>query len=240
MKKSILIFIITYNASFRLKSVFNKIPLNNNKFNLKILISDDASKDDTRIVAKKIKNIHQCVLLNFNKKNKNYGGNIKYCLNYSIKNDYDYAVMIHGDDQYDPSIIFDMIKKIANNKNYAAVCGSRMINKKNALKGGMPLYKFIGNIFLTNVFNFFYNTKFTDCHTGFWIYNLSILKKINYNQVTNSFNFDNQLRIKLIKNYKISEFSIKTFYRNEKSSLHLIYSFRFLIDIFLDKIFRNK
>ena len=112
MKKSILIFIITYNASFRLKSVFNKIPLNNNKFNLKILISDDASKDDTRIVAKKIKNIHQCVLLNFNKKNKNYGGNIKYCLNYSIKNDYDYAVMIHGDDQYDPSIIFDMIKKL--------------------------------------------------------------------------------------------------------------------------------
>jgi GT2 family glycosyltransferase len=241
VKKSILIFIITYNASFRLKDVFNKLPLNenSNKFNIKVLISDDASKDNTKTFAKKIKSVHKNIILNFNKKNKNYGGNIKYCLNYSIKNNYDYAAMIHGDDQYDSSPIFKMIKKISNSKSYAAICGSRMINKKDALKGKMPLYKFIGNIFLTKIFNFFYKTKFTDCHSGFWIYNLLILKKNNYNQLTNNYNFDNQLRIKLINNYKILEFPIKTNYKNKNSPFHLIYSFRFIIDIFLDKIFKT-
>ncbi len=146
--------------------------------------------------------------------------------------------MLHGDNQYDPNYIVKMIKKM-NIKKYAAICGSRMINKNDALKGGMPLYKFFGNIILTNIFNFFFNTKFTDCHSGFWFYNLSVIKKINFDQNTNSFNFDNQLRIKLIKNYKIAEIAIKTYYGTERSSVHLFYALNFVIDL-LKEIFLKK
>jgi GT2 family glycosyltransferase len=239
MKKSILIFIITYKASFRLQKVFNRIPFNQLKnFKIKILISDDGSFDNTIFFARKIKVNNNNVILNINKINKGYGGNIKFCLNYSISNNYDYAVMLHGDNQYDPNYIVKMIKKM-NIKKYAAICGSRMINKNDALKGGMPLYKFFGNIILTNIFNFFFNTKFTDCHSGFWFYNLSVIKKINFDQNTNSFNFDNQLRIKLIKNYKIAEIAIKTYYGTERSSVHLFYALNFVIDL-LKEIFLKK
>lgn len=243
MKKSILIFIITYKASFRLQKVYNRIPFNKLKnFEIKILISDDASFDNTRLFARKIKLNNNNIILNLNKINLGYGGNIKHCLNYSIINNYDYAVMLHGDNQYDPNYIIKMIKKMSI-KKYAAICGSRMINKCDALKGKMPLYKFFGNIILTNIFNFFYNTKFTDCHSGFWFYNLSVIKKVKFDQNTNSFNFDNQLRIKLIKNYKIAEIAIKTYYGTERSSVHLFYALNFLGDIlkdfFLKRYFRK-
>ena len=79
--------------------------------------------------------------------------------------------MVHGDGQYHPKYILPIIKKLEQN-NSAAVCGSRMINKKNALKGNMPFYKFVGNIFLTKLFNIIYSTNFTDCHTGYIIFNI--------------------------------------------------------------------
>ena len=200
MKKKILIFIITYQASYRLKKVFDSIELKKLKnYKIKILISDDNSKDDTLEVAKKIyKKNNSLVILKNNKKRLNYGGNIKLCINYAIKNKYDYAIMVHGDGQYHPKFILPIIKKLEQNDS-AAVCGSRMIHKKNTLKGKMPLYKFIGNIFLTKLFNIVYSTNFTDCHTGLWIYNLKHVKKNIISSLTNTFNFDNQMRINLVK-----------------------------------------
>jgi hypothetical protein len=148
--------------------------------------------------------------------------------------------MIHGDEQYDPKYINDMIVKINSQKKIAAICGSRMLYKKDALKGGMPKYKFIGNIILTKIFNFFFNAKFTDCHSGYWFYNLLYIKKINLEKINNNFNFDNQLRINLInKKLKILEVPIKTYYGNERSSVHLIYALRFLLDLFKGKLFKT-
>jgi len=245
MKKSILIFIITHFASHRLEKVYNRIPLRKilaKDFKFKVLISDDESKDDTVAIAKKIAQRDRNIKLNFNKKNLGYGGNIKFCLKYAIKNNYDYAVMIHGDNQYDPKYINNMIDMILFNKKTAAVYGSRMFYKKNAIKGGMPIYKFIGNIILTKIFNFFFNTRFTDCHSGFWFYNLSFIKKINLRKIEDNFNFDNQLRINLIKKkFNILEIPIQTYYGTEKSSMHLLYAIRFLFDILKNKlsIFNN-
>jgi GT2 family glycosyltransferase len=243
MNKSILIFIITYFASHRLKKVYKKIPFKqifSKKFRAKVLISDDKSTDDTIKIAKKISYNNKNVILNFNKKRLGYGGNIKFCLNYAIKNNYDYAVMIHGDEQYDPKYINEMILKINCQKKIAAICGSRMLYKKDALKGGMPKYKFIGNIVLTKIFNLFFNAKFTDCHSGYWFYNLLYIKKINLKKINNNFNFDNQLRINLInKKLKILEVPIKTYYGNERSSVHLIYALRFLLDLFKGKLFKT-
>jgi hypothetical protein len=237
MKKKILIFIITYQASFRLKKVFDAIDFKKLKnYKVKIFISEDNSKDDTLEIAKAIyKKNKSLVILKKNKKRLNYGGNIKSCLNYAIKNNFDYAVMVHGDGQYHPKYILSIIKKLEQNDS-AAVCGSRMINKKNALKGNMPFYKFVGNIFLTKLFNVIYSTNFTDCHTGYWIYNFKYIKKNTLLSLTNTFNFDNQMRINLIKNkLEIKEIPIKTIYGNERSSMHIIYALKFFFETILKR-----
>ena len=238
MKKKILIFIITYQASYRLKKVFDSIELKKLKnYKIKILISDDNSKDDTLEVAKKIyKKNKSLVILKNNKKRLNYGGNIKLCINYAIKNNYNYAIMVHGDGQYHPKFILPIIKKLEQN-DIAAVCGSRMIQKKNTLKGKMPLYKFIGNIFLTKFFNIVFSTNFTDCHTGLWIYNLKYVNKNVISSLTDTYNFDNQMRINLVKKkLEIKEVPIKTIYGNERSSIHLIYAIKFFFETILKKI----
>ena len=238
MKKKILIFIITYQASYRLKKVFDSIELKKLKnYKIKILISDDNSKDDTLEVAKKIyKKNKSLVILKNNKKRLNYGGNIKLCINYAIKNNYNYAIMVHGDGQYHPKFILPIIKKLEQN-DIAAVCGSRMIQKKNTLKGKMPLYKFIGNIFLTKFFNIVFSTNFTDCHTGLWIYNLKYVNKNVISSLTDTYNFDNQMRINLIKKkLEIKEIPILTIYGNERSSFHLMYAIKFFFETILKKI----
>lgn len=237
MKKKILIFIITYQASFRLKKVFDSIEFKKLKnYKVKIFISEDNSKDDTLKIAKEIyKKNRSLVVLKNNKKRLNYGGNIKSCLNYAMKNNFDYAVMVHGDGQYHPKYILPIIKKLEQNDS-AAVCGSRMINKKNALKGNMPFYKFVGNIFLTKLFNVIYSTNFTDCHTGYWIYNFKYIKKNILSNLTNTFNFDNQMRINLIKNkLEIKEIPIKTIYGTERSSMHIIYALKFFFETIIKK-----
>ena len=239
MKKKILIFIVTYNASFRIITVLNKIKkLNKKKDNFKILISDDFSKDDTVDYIKKIKFPKKIEII-LNKKNLGYGANIKRCLAFALKKKFDYAIMIHGDDQYDAKYIPSMIKKL-NEPNVHAVTGSRMLNKSNAIEGGMPFYKFIGNIVLTKIFNILYKTNFTDCHTGLWGYNLKIFKSIKLNKMDDGFNFDNTTRISSINHeLNVKEISIKTYYRTEESRWHIIYAYNFLRYILTD-FFKGK
>jgi hypothetical protein len=238
-KKKILIFIITYYASYRLKKTFDLIPFKKlRNYQIKVLISDDNSTDDTKEIAKKI-SVRNKKLIFFknNKKRLNYGGNIKSCLNFAINNNYDYALMLHGDSQYHPRYVSSMIKKILKSK-CAAVHGSRMMNKKNALKGNMPIYKFLGNFLLTKYFNFIYNKNFTDCHSGYWIYDLNYINKQIIKKLTNGISFDNQMRIYLIKNsLKINEIPIMTIYGNEKSSVHIIYALKFIFETISKRFF---
>ena len=228
MKKKILLFIVTYNSSFRLINIMNKInKINKKNDTYKILISDDCSTDDTIDYIKKIKK-NKNIKIIINKRNLGYGGNIKQCLSYGIKKKFDLAVMIHGDDQYDAKYVPALVKKLKS-KNTDIVTGSRMLNKHTAMKGGMPIYKFIGNIILTKIFNILCNTNFTDAHTGLWAYNLNIFKYINLKKMDNGYNFDNQIRITAVNNnLKIKEISINTFYRTETSRWHIIYSLNFL------------
>ena len=143
-KKKILIFIITYYASYRLKKTFDLIPFRKLKnHSIKILISDDNSKDDTKKIAKEIyKKNKSLTFININKKRLNYGGNIKLCLNFAINNDYDYAIMLHGDNQYHPKYLCLLIKKILKFKA-SAVYGSRMINKKKHLRAKCHYINFL-------------------------------------------------------------------------------------------------
>jgi len=240
MKEKLLIFIITYKASYRLNNVYKKIDLKKlKKYNVKILISDDLSGDDTEIIAKKIvKKNKKKVFFKLNKYNLHYGGNIKSCINYASKNKFKYAAMIHGDDQYSPIYIPAMLNKIKKD-NSTCVCGSKMYNIRKALKAKMPLYKLIGNIVLTKIFNFVFKTKFSDCHTGLWLYNLTKLNKnINFKKISNGYNFDNQLWIELVKKkLSISEIPIIATYGDERSSVHLFYAVKFLFETIYRKYF---
>ncbi len=235
--KKILIFVTSYKTSSRLFTVIKKIKsIKNNKFRLKILISDNSSPDDTVSYIKKIQKKEK-VIVNINKKNLGFGGNVKFCLKFAIKNKFDYALMVHGDDQYDPRNLNKMIKKFFNTYNCAAVTGSRMLIKKNALMGTMPIHKFIGNIVLTKIFNFLMNTNFTDAHSGLWFYNIEKIKKIQLNKITNGYNFDSQLRLSLInRKYSISEIAIKTKYADEPSKIHLTYAIKFFLDLLVNSI----
>lgn len=241
MKNKILIFVITYKASFRVLKVIKRIPFKyfkNKRF--KILISDDNSRDNTIDFIKKIKKKYKSkVVVNFNKFNMGYGRHIKQCINYAYKNKYSYAVMIHGDNQYDPKYSSIMVNNLISNKNLSATVGSRMTRKINALKGKMPFYKFVGNIFLTGIFNLLHGTRFTDCHTGYWGYNLDLIKRNTFKDLDNNFCFDIDLRLKLIsKNKKIQEVPIKTFYGTERSSYHFIYATRFFFKTIAFRIFK--
>ena len=242
MKYKILIFIITYKASFRVIDVIKKLPLKYLKqHNYQIYVSDDCSNDDTVIYIDKIKSkFKKKLTININKKNLGYGANIKNCINFAFKNDIDYAVMLHGDNQYNPKYLKDMLKNLITQSNIAAMSGSRMTKKINALKGRMPLYKFFGNIVLTKLFNFLYNANFTDCHTGYWAYNLNIIKKKVFHAADNKFCFDIDMRLMLTKNKLIiGELPIETIYGNERSSIHFIYALRFFLKIFKYKLFKK-
>ena len=240
MKDKILIFIITYKASYRVKNVVQKIPFRyfRNK-NFKIYISDDDSRDDTINYIRKIKKKYKSkVIVNFIKKNVGYGANIKKCLNYAYKNKFSHAVMIHGDNQYNPKYIIKMLDNLLKDNKTAAAVGSRMTKKINALKGKMPIYKFIGNIFLTSLFNLLHRTKFTDCHTGYWAYNLKLIKENTFKNLDDNFCFDIDLRLQLVSEGKyIKEIPIETFYGTERSSVHLIYALRFFLKTIIFKLF---
>jgi len=148
--------------------------------------------------------------------------------------------MVHGDNQYNPKYIKDMLTISFKNPNVAAVVGSRMAKKLNALKGNMPLYKFIGNIVLTKFFNIFYSSNFTDCHTGYWAYNLNKIKKQFFVKADNGFCFDIDMRLMLTKDKAtIRELPIDTYYGTERSSMHITYAVRFFLRVLKYKLFNS-
>ena len=226
IKEKILIFIPAYNVEKKITKVLNKIPkIVFNKYNIKILVIEDNSSDKTLSVIKKViknKGDKIKIYLIVNKKNKGYGGVQKIAFNYAIKKNFKYVVMLHGDNQYPANKILLLIKPLLTNK-YDAVFGSRMINSINALKGGMPLYKYLGNIALTFFQNLVLSSNLSEFHSGYRSYKVSSLKKIKFKINTNDFHFDTEIIIQFLKNnLKIKEIAMSTHYGSEISHLRSI------------------
>ena len=149
MNQKLLIFIPAYNNEKHITQVLDLIPFDeiHQKINYcEVLISDDSSNDFTTKIVEKYKNINleKNIKLITQNKNLGYGGNQKFAYNYAVENNFDIVIMVHGDSQYSPLLIPEIISPIIS-KNFDCVLGSRMIIKKLALKGKMPLYKFFGN-----------------------------------------------------------------------------------------------
>ena len=225
-KEKILIFIPAYNVEKKITKVLNKIPkIVFNKYNTKILVIEDNSSDKTLSIIKKVikkKGDKIKIYLIANKKNKGYGGVQKIAFNYAIKKNFKYVIMLHGDNQYPANKILLLIKPLLTNK-YDAVFGSRMINSINALKGGMPLYKYLGNRALTFFQNLVLSSNLSEFHSGYRSYKVSSLKKIKFKINTNDFHFDTEIIIQFLKkNLKIKEIAMSTHYGDEISHLRSI------------------
>jgi glycosyltransferase involved in cell wall biosynthesis len=211
-QKKIVVVLPAYNAALTLEKTYREIP-----FDIvdEVVLVDDCSKDDTLEVAKKI-GIHHVIR---HEKNKGYGGNQKTCYNKARELNADIVVMLHPDYQYTPLLIQSMCHLIAN-ELYPAVFGSRILGK-GALKGGMPLYKYIFNRMLTFSQNVLIGQKLSEYHTGYRAFNRDILETVNYEANSDDFVFDNQMISQIFyAGFEIAEITCPTKYFPEASSIN--------------------
>jgi glycosyltransferase involved in cell wall biosynthesis len=215
--KRILIFIVAYNAESTIESVLSRIPEELRKRQVEVLIIDDSSKDRTFVAGlKQGEQLGDCrITILRNPENLGYGGNQKLGYRYAIDQGFDVVALIHGDGQYAPEklplLLEPFIKEDAD-----AVFGSRMINKKDALSGGMPLYKWVGNQVLTTFQNAMLGSKMSEFHSGYRLYATKALKRIPFERNSNDFHFDTDIIVQLhFAGLQIREIPIPTFYGDE-------------------------
>jgi len=216
--KKIGILIVAYNAASTLSKVLDRIPKNVYDEIDEIAVFDDASKDDTYMLSvgyKAIKKLDKLSIF-LNEKNLGYGGNQKHGFRYFTEKNFDVVVLLHGDGQYAPEILNDMYNPIVDAKA-DVVLGSRMMEKYGgALKGGMPIYKFLGNKVLSTFQNFTLKMNLTEFHSGYRAYSIEGLKKLSLANCTDDFHFDTQIIIKAHhNNLRIMEVPIPTYYGDE-------------------------
>ena len=210
--KKVIVVLPAYNAALTLEKTYNEIP-----FDLvdEVILCDDASKDNTVAKAKEIGIKH----IIMHEQNKGYGGNQKSLYNKALELKGDIVIMLHPDYQYTPLLIPSMVNIIGEDL-FPVVMGSRILGK-GALKGGMPLYKYIANRFLTLTQNLLINYKLSEYHTGYRAFSGEVLRTINFNANNDDFVFDNEMLSQIIYNgFDIGEVTCPTKYFEEASSIN--------------------
>jgi glycosyltransferase involved in cell wall biosynthesis len=209
--KKIIVVLPAYNAALTLEKTYRELP-----FDIvdNVILVDDASDDNTTGLAEKLGIQH--IIRHDN--NKGYGANQKTCYNKAFELGADIIVMLHPDYQYTPRLIHPMSSIIAY-EVYPVVLGSRILGR--ALKGGMPLYKYVANRFLTFVQNMLMHQKLSEYHTGYRAFSADALRSINFMGNSDNFIFDNEILAQfLMKGYEIAEVTCPTVYTKESSSIN--------------------
>jgi glycosyltransferase involved in cell wall biosynthesis len=217
--KKIVVVLPAYNAALTLERTYKEIP-----FDIvdDVVLVDDNSKDDTVAVGQKlgIKHIIKHDV------NKGYGGNQKSCYNKALEIGADIVIMLHPDYQYTPMLIPSISYIIAQDL-YPVVLGSRILGK-GALNGGMPMYKYLFNRFLTLTENIILNQKLSEYHTGYRAFSADVLRSINYNVNNDDFVFDNEMLAQIfMKGYEMAEITCPTKYFEEASSINFSRSVKY-------------
>ncbi len=208
-----------YNCAKTLEQTVAEIPTN--KVN-NIVLVDDCSSDETVTIAKScgIKHVYR------HTQNRGYGGNQKTCYDKALELNSDIVIMLHPDYQYDPQLITKLIHEISSGADI--VLASRMKKSKEALKLGMPKYKYYANKLLTVFQNKLFSLSLTEYHTGYRAYTQKALKSSNYKNLSDSFIFDNQILLELIsENYQIREIYCPAKYTEDSSSIGLAASLKY-------------
>lgn len=210
--KKIVVVLPAYNAARTLEKTYAEIPM---EIVDDVILVDDASRDETSELGRQIGIKHVIR----HEKNKGYGGNQKTCYYKALELGADIVIMLHPDYQYTPKLIMAMSSIIANDV-YPVVFGSRILGK-GALKGGMPLYKYIFNRMLTLFQNILMGQKLSEYHTGYRAFSATVLKDVNYQKCNDDFVFDNEITAQIcMKGYEIAEVTCPTKYFPEASSIN--------------------
>jgi len=210
--KKVIAVLPAYNAGLTLEKTFAEIP-----FPLvdEVILCDDASKDNTVETAKSLGISHIIV----HEKNKGYGGNQKSLYNKALELGGDIIIMLHPDYQYTPKLIPSFVNIIGEDL-YPVVLGSRILGK-GALRGGMPMYKYIFNRMLTLTQNLLIDYKLSEYHTGYRAFSRGVLTTINFNENSDDFVFDNEMLSQIIyAGFDIAEVTCPTKYFEEASSIN--------------------
>ncbi|NMC40648.1 MAG: glycosyltransferase family 2 protein [Bacteroidales bacterium] len=214
--KKIAVVLPAYNAEKTLRQTCSEIPPGLVDI---LILTDDKSDDRTLEIAQELSIDH----IIRHDSNRGYGANQKSCYNKALESGADIIVMLHPDYQYTPLLIPAMCHMVASGL-YDVVLGSRILGK-GALKGGMPLYKYVANRVLTFVQNIFLNQKLSEYHTGYRAFSAEILRKLRYNNNSDDYIFDNEILAQVIfLNGKIGEISCPTKYTKESSSIGFLRS----------------
>ncbi len=211
--KKVVVVLPAYNAAKTLEITYNEID-----FNIvdDVILVDDVSNDETVEVGKKLGISHIVV----HEQNKGYGGNQKSCYNKALEIGADIVIMLHPDYQYTPMLIPAMANLLGNGL-YHVVLGSRILGK-GALKGGMPMIKYLANRGLTFIENILLNAKLSEYHTGYRAFSREVLEAVNYNANSDNFVFDNQMLAQIwYAGYEIAEITCPTKYFDDASSISI-------------------
>jgi len=217
--KKVVVVLPAYNAEKTLEITYSEIP-----FDIvdEVILVDDLSSDKTVEVGQKLGIKHIVT----HEKNKGYGGNQKSCYNKALELNGDIVVMLHPDYQYTPKLLRSMCYLIADGA-YEVVIASRILGR-GARKGGMPLYKYIANRFLTLSQNILMWQKLSEYHTGYRAFTGNVLRTINYNINSDDFVFDNQMLAQIFNaGFEIAEITCPTKYFDEASSINLSRSMKY-------------
>lgn len=217
-KKRLLIFIVAYNAETTIDRVLSRIPPEIfSDYDYEILIVDDRSSDQTFEKAEAYRREHGALNLTvlFNPENQGYGGNQKIGYEYAISRGFDVVALLHGDGQYAPELLPELVRPVAAGEA-EAVFGTRMAEGSRALRGGMPLYKFFGNKLLTWFENLTLGMNLTEFHSGYRVYSVPALAELPFRYNTNQFHFDTEIIIQFHRRgFRIAELPIPTYYGDE-------------------------
>ncbi|MBX7202377.1 MAG: glycosyltransferase family 2 protein [Bacteroidia bacterium] len=217
--RKVVVVLPAYNAEKTLEKTYREIP-----FDIvdDVVLVDDHSKDQTSDLARRL-GIRHVIR---HESNKGYGGNQKTCYRKALELEADIVVMLHPDYQYTPMLIHAMVSIIGNDL-YPVVFGSRILGK-GALKGGMPMYKYVANRFLTFSQNLLMNQKLSEYHTGYRAFSGKVLRAIALEANSDDFIFDNQMIAQIFSHdFEIAEITCPTKYFDEASSINFSRSVKY-------------
>ena len=216
-RKRVLIFVVAYNAETTIQWVLSRIPVEDLPPETEILVIDDSSADRTFEVAgvdgDRLGNLRLTVLSN--PENQGYGGNQKLGYEYAIEHGFDVVALLHGDGQYAPEKLPDLVRPVLSGEADACF-GSRMIENGAARRSGMPLYKAVGNRVLTAFENSVLGMALSEFHSGYRVYAVDALRRLPFRYNTNEFHFDTDIIIQFgLAGLTIKEIPIPTYYGDE-------------------------